>query len=106
MNCYTLRATLNFKEDSNIRHVEPAFAYLLELKRIIDHHDINLKYTDPEGHVHIYLAKEKANPSVQKMFVRLLIRPTNQCATIVQCWNSSLLLVQSLNKCLKLLNRF
>lgn len=75
MNCYTLRATLNFKEDSNIRHVEPALAYLLELKRITDHHDINLKYTDPEGHVHIYLAKEKANPSVQKMFVRLLIRP-------------------------------
>lgn len=75
MNYYTLRATLNFKEDSNIRHVEPALAYLLELKRITDHHDINLKYTDAEGHVHIYLAKEKANPSVQKMFVRLLIRP-------------------------------
>ena len=75
MNYYTLRATLNFKEDSNIRHVEPALAYLLELKRITDHHDINLKYTDPEGQVHIYLAKEKANPSVQKMFVRLLIRP-------------------------------
>ena len=75
MNYYTLRATLNFKEDSNIRHVEPALAYLLELKRITDHHEINLKYTDPEGHVHIYLAKEKANPSVQKMFVRLLIRP-------------------------------
>lgn len=75
MNYFTLRASLNFSEDSNIRNVEPALAYLLELKRITDHHDINLKYTDPEGQVHIYLAKEKANPAVQKMFVRLLIRP-------------------------------
>lgn len=75
MNYFTLRGSLNFAEDSNIRNVEPALAYLLELKRITDHHDINLKYTDPEGQVHIYLAKEKANPAVQKMFVRLLIRP-------------------------------
>ena len=75
MNYFTFRASLNFSEDSNIRNVEPALAYLLELKRITDNHDINLKYTDPEGQVHIYLAKEKANPVVQKMFVRLLIRP-------------------------------
>jgi acetyl-CoA carboxylase / biotin carboxylase 1 len=75
MNYFTFRAALNFSEDSNIRNVEPALAYLLELKRITDNHDINLKYTDPEGQVHIYLAKEKANPAVQKMFVRLLIRP-------------------------------
>lgn len=75
MNYFTFRASLNFSEDSNIRNVEPALAYLLELKRITDNHDINLKYTDPEGQVHIYLAKEKANPAVQKMFVRLLIRP-------------------------------
>lgn len=75
MNYYTLRASLNYSEDSNIRHVEPALAYLLELKRITDNHEINLKYTDPEGQVHIYLAKEKENPAVQKMFVRLLIRP-------------------------------
>lgn len=75
MNYFTLRASLNFAEDSNIRNVEPALAYLLELKRITDNHDVTLKYTDPEGHVHIYLAKEKQNSSVQKMFVRLLIRP-------------------------------
>lgn len=75
MNYFTLRASLNFSEDSNIRNIEPALAYLLELKRITDNHVINLKYTDPEGQVHIYLAKEKANPAVQKMFVRLLIRP-------------------------------
>lgn len=75
MNYFTFRASLNFSEDSNIRNVEPALAYLLELKRITDNHSINLKYTDPEGQVHIYLAKEKTNPAVQKMFVRLLIRP-------------------------------
>ena len=83
MNYFTLRASLNFEEDSNIRHVEPALAYLLELKRITDHHEITLKYADAEGQVHIYLAKEKpsspsarsSTESVQKMFVRLLIRP-------------------------------
>jgi acetyl-CoA carboxylase/biotin carboxylase 1 len=81
MNYFTLRASLNFGEDSNIRHVEPALAYLLELKRITDHHEITLKYADAEGQVHIYLAKEKSNSrqagseSVQKMFVSLLIRP-------------------------------
>lgn len=75
MNYFTLRATMNYSEDSNIRNVEPALAYLLELKRITDNHDITLKYTDPEGQVHIYLAKEKANKAVQKIFVRLLIRP-------------------------------
>ncbi len=84
MNYFTLRASLNFAEDSNIRHVEPALAYLLELKRITDNHEITLKYADAEGQVHIYLAKEKSTSPggrsaggdpVQKMFVRLLIRP-------------------------------
>lgn len=79
MNYFTFRASLNYLEDSNIRHVEPALAYLLELKRITDNHDITLKYTDAEGQVHIYLAKEKkpsfGDAPVQKIFVRLLIRP-------------------------------
>lgn len=114
MSYFTLRASLGYAEDSNIRHVEPALSYLLELKRITDNHDVTLKYADMEGQVHIYLAREKErdcgengsgngngngnvprtgtrhllNPPshprtknradaslVEKMFVRLLIRP-------------------------------
>jgi len=82
LNYFTFRSSSGFQEDKNIRNVEPALAYLLELKRITDNHEVSLKYADSEGQVHIYHATEKKTEEmaekeqmVQKIFVRLLIRP-------------------------------
>lgn len=52
---YTFRRSLNWAEDAQVRHLEPAMSYLLELPRIsANYAPISLCYADPTGQVHIY----------------------------------------------------
>lgn len=72
---YTLRASTDgtWREEQNIRNIEPALAYQLELGRLS-----NFQITAQDvsnRQVHVYHAVGKENPSDIRFFVRALLRP-------------------------------
>lgn len=83
LRCYTFRQSLGWREDCQVRHMEPAMSYLLELPRILHNYTVKLVHADATGQIHIY----KGTPVVQegtrrsnsmmssRLFVRVLVRP-------------------------------
>ncbi|KAJ9106305.1 hypothetical protein QFC21_001450 [Naganishia friedmannii] len=72
---YTLRASTDgtWREEQNIRNIEPALAYQLELGRLSN---FNITAQDVSNRqVHVYHAVGKENPSDIRFFVRALLRP-------------------------------
>lgn len=77
VGCYTFREMLDWREDCQVRHMEPAMSYLLELPRMLHHYDIHLCYADPTGQVHIYKGDPRngAGGEPPRLFIRVLVRP-------------------------------
>lgn len=73
---YTFRASLDYKEDRTIRHLDPSMAYLLEFSRLSNYH-VGFSHADPTGQIHIYHGKANSDPTMthDRLFVRLIIRP-------------------------------
>ena len=76
MNIYTFRQLLDWKEDCQVRHMEPAMSYLLELPRILHNYSIKLLHADATGQIHIYKGVPRDNAqSPSRLFIRVLVRP-------------------------------
>jgi acetyl-CoA carboxylase/biotin carboxylase 1 len=70
---FTFRESQNYAEDENIRHIEPAMAYQLELMRLSN---FNIKpVTIETRQLYVYYAVAKENPSDCRFFIRSLVRP-------------------------------
>ncbi|PVU98937.1 hypothetical protein BB559_001149 [Furculomyces boomerangus] len=68
----TYRETLDYNEDTTIRHVEPALAYQLELSRLSNYNIIPCLSGNPK--LHIYRGISKENPADTRIFIRVLVR--------------------------------
>ena len=71
---FTFEESLGYEENSNIRHIEPAMAFHLELAKL-GNYTLNLCYVDSNAQIHIYQGVCKSNPADKRLFIRLFIRP-------------------------------
>lgn len=70
---FTFKQFLDYREDGIIRHIEPALAYQLELRRMAN---FNIKACFGDNRrVHVYLGRGKENPADNRFFVRALVQP-------------------------------
>lgn len=72
---YTFREILNWREDCQVRHIEPAMSYLLELPRMLENYKIKLLHADPTGQIHIYRGDALKVPGQSRLFIRVVVRP-------------------------------
>ncbi|KXS21117.1 hypothetical protein M427DRAFT_93711 [Gonapodya prolifera JEL478] len=70
---FTFKQLFDFREDQIIRHIEPALAYQLELRRMANF-TLKPAYSD-NRRMHIYLGAGRENPSDTRFFVRALVQP-------------------------------
>jgi acetyl-CoA carboxylase/biotin carboxylase 1 len=70
---FTYKQYLDFKEDAIIRHIEPALAYQLELRRMANF-VIKPRFGD-NRRIHIYLGTGRENSADSRFFVRALVQP-------------------------------
>jgi acetyl-CoA carboxylase/biotin carboxylase 1 len=70
---FTFRKDIDYGEDLVIRHIEPAMAYQLELRRMANF-NIQPCFVDSRK-IHVYHAVAKQNPSDARFFVRALVYP-------------------------------
>ncbi|KAJ3215866.1 acetyl-coenzyme-A carboxylase [Dinochytrium kinnereticum] len=77
---FTFKEPGDYIEDEVIRHIEPAMAYQLELKRL-QNFDIKPCIVD-NRRIHIYHAVGKSNPSDQRFFVRAIIYPGQMTGSV------------------------
>lgn len=83
LRCYTFRQNLGWREDCQVRHMEPAMSYLLELPRILQNYTVKLVHADATGQIHIYKGTPVARGNTgrpnsmipSRLFVRVLVRP-------------------------------
>jgi acetyl-CoA carboxylase/biotin carboxylase 1 len=75
MGFYTFREMLDWKEDCQVRQIEPAMSYLLELPRMLHNYSIKLLHADSTGQIHIYKGDGVDAPGPSRIFIRVLIRP-------------------------------
>ncbi len=75
MGYYTFREATRWHEDCQVRHMEPAMSYLLELPRILKNYKINLCHADPTGQIHIYKGTNGGDCKAGRLFIRVLVRP-------------------------------
>lgn len=70
---FTFKQFLEYREDGIIRHIEPALAYQLELRRMANF-NIRACFGD-NRRVHVYLGRGKENHADNRFFVRALVQP-------------------------------
>ncbi|KAJ3342820.1 acetyl-coenzyme-A carboxylase [Gonapodya sp. JEL0774] len=70
---FTFKQLFDFREDQIIRHIEPALAYQLELRRMANF-SLKPAYSD-NRRMHLYLGTGRENPSDTRFFVRALVQP-------------------------------
>lgn len=72
---YTFREMLGWREDCQVRHMEPAMSYLLELPRMLENYKIKLLHADPTGQIHIYRGDALCASGQSRLFIRVVVRP-------------------------------
>lgn len=63
-----------WEEEMQIRNIEPALAYQLELERLTQEFEIS-RVPVPSSTIHLFYGRAKSNPSDCRFFVRSLVRP-------------------------------
>lgn len=64
----------SWAEEVQIRNIEPALAYQLELERLTEEFEI-ARVPVPSSAIHLFYGRAKSNPSDCRFFVRSLVRP-------------------------------
>lgn len=64
----------SWAEEMQIRNIEPALAYQLELERLTQEFELT-RVPAPSSRVHLFFGRAKSNPSDCRFFVRSLVRP-------------------------------